>query len=305
MSRAYRYSVVDVFTETPLEGNPLAVFLDGSGLTDGEMQRIARELNLSETVFVFPPSRADCLARLRIFTPAAEMPFAGHPTLGTVFALVQAGRIPPGTREFDLEEKVGAVPIRVEREADPFVAWLRTPPIVLGPAFERIACARALGLEESDLLDGYPVEAGSAGPAFLYVPVRDRAAVDRAFLDAPALLRAVAGHPSGAAAFVFALAPEGVYARMFARELGVMEDPATGSATGPLGAYLVKHGLLPARDGARFTNEQGVKMGRRSLLHGIVRMRGAELDTIEIGGSAVALIEATLTLPPARVSASP
>lgn len=298
MNRAYRYSVVDVFTETPLEGNPLAVFLDGGDLADREMQSIARELNLSETVFVFPPSRADCVARLRIFTPAAEMPFAGHPTLGTVFALVRAGRIASDAGAFAVEENVGAVAIRLEREADPFIAWLRTPPITLGPEFERDACARALGLEPSDLLTGYPVEAGSAGPWYLYLPLADRAAVDRAFLDAPALQRAVAGHPAGNAAFVFTPVPGGVYARMFARELGVIEDPATGSATGPLGAYLVKRGLLAARDGARFTNEQGVKMGRRSLLHGIVRMRGAEFDTIDVGGSATALIEATLTLPP-------
>jgi len=297
MSRAYRYSVVDVFTDTPLEGNPVAVFLDGADLTEREMQAIARELNLSETVFVFTPSRPDCVARLRIFTPAAEMPFAGHPTLGTVFALIRAGRIPSRTDEFAVEENVGAVAIRLEREADPFVAWLRTPPIVLGPQFERDACARALGLAPEDLLAGYPVEAGSAGPWFLYVPLADRAAVDRAFLDPPALLRAVAGHPAGSAAFVFALQAGGVYARMFARELGVVEDPATGSATGPLGAYLVKHGLLEARDGATFTNEQGVKMRRRSLLHGIVRMRGAEFDTIDVGGSVTALIEATLTLP--------
>lgn len=297
MSRAYRYSVVDVFTKAPLEGNPVAVFLEGDDLSDREMQAIARELNLSETVFVFPPSRADCVARLRIFTPAAEMPFAGHPTLGTVCALVRAERIPPAPCTFALEENVGAVAIRLER-ADPFEAWLRTPPITLGPAFEGGACARALGLEPSDLLTGYPVEAGTAGPWFLYVPLSDRVAVDRAFLDPAALLRAVGGHPAGSAAFVFTPVDGGVYARMFARELGVTEDPATGSATGPLGAYLVKHGLLAARDGERFTNEQGVKMGRRSLLHGIVRMRGAELDTIEVGGSAVALIEATLTLPP-------
>jgi trans-2,3-dihydro-3-hydroxyanthranilate isomerase len=297
MSRTYRYSVVDVFTQTPLEGNPLAVFLDGEGFSGDQMQRVARELNLSETTFVLAPSRGDCIARVRIFTPAAEMPFAGHPTLGTAFVLVRAGRIPAGVRDFALEEAVGAVPIRLERAADPFVAWLRTPPIELGPAFEREPCVRALGLEPVDLLGDYPVEAGSAGPPFLYVPLRDRAAVDRAMLDPAAMLRAVAGHPAGRAVFAFAPSPDGVYSRMFALELGVSEDPATGSATGPLGAYLVKHGLLEARDGARFTNEQGVKMGRRSLLHAIVRMRGTGLDTIEVGGSAVPVIEATLTLP--------
>jgi trans-2,3-dihydro-3-hydroxyanthranilate isomerase len=297
MGRTFHYSVIDVFTQVPLEGNPLAVFLDGADFSDAEMQRVARELNLSETVFISPSRRDDCVARVRIFTPAAEMPFAGHPTIGSAFALVRAGRIAPAQQRFALDENVGPVAVRLERAADPFLAWLRTPPIVLGPAFDRAACVRALGLESADLLGDYPVEAGSAGPPFLYVPLRDRAAVDRAYLDAPALQHAVAGHPAGRAAFVFTPTTEGVYARMFALELGVSEDPATGSATGPLGAYLVKHGLLEARDGARFTNEQGVKMGRRSLLHAIVRMRGSELETIEVGGSAVPVIEGTLTLP--------
>jgi trans-2,3-dihydro-3-hydroxyanthranilate isomerase len=296
MSRSFPYSVVDVFTEVALEGNPLGVFLDPGDLSSDEMQRITRELNLSETVFVFPATRSECAARVRIFTPAAEIPFAGHPTLGTAFALVRSGRVPADMQSFVLEEGIGPVSIRVERAADPFRAWLRTPPITLGPIFDRTACVRALGLDVPDLLGEYPVEVGSAGNPFLYVPLGDRDAVDRAVLDAPAMLRA-APHKAGNEVFLFCPTPEGVYARMFAPALGVSEDPATGSATGPLGAYLVKHGLLAARDGAAFTNEQGVKMKRRSLLHGIVRMRGDELDTIEIGGSAVAIIEGSLTLP--------
>jgi trans-2,3-dihydro-3-hydroxyanthranilate isomerase len=296
MPRRFSYSVVDVFTETPLEGNPLGVFLDGGDLSDSEMQRIARELNLSETIFMFPATRSDCAVAVRIFTPAAEVPFAGHPTIGGAFLLVRAGRIAPGEHGFALEERVGRVPVRLERAANPFFAWLRTPPIVLGPTFDRAACARALGLDPADLLGDYPVEAGSAGNAFLYVPLCDREAVDRAVLDASAMARAAAGSAS-ANVFVFTPTADGVYARMFAVELGVAEDPATGSATGPLGAYLVKHGLLEARDGARFTNEQGVKMKRPSYLHGIVRMRGGALDTIEVGGSAVHVIDATITLP--------
>ncbi len=292
--RRYTYVVIDVFTEVPFAGNPLAVFLDPHGLSSGEMQTLARELNLSETAFVFEPERESSAARVRIFTPRAEIPFAGHPTIGSAFALVEAGRVPAAN--FILDENVGPVPIRLERARDPFVAWLRTPPLSFGRRFDRVACAQALGLTENDLLGNYPVEAVSGGNPFLYVPVRDPETVDRAELDA-AGLRRVVDDPAGDEVFVFAPTSAGVYARMFAPKLGVAEDPATGSATGPLGAYLVEHGLIPATDGTRFVNEQGVKMQRRSLIHGIVRTRDGALETVEVGGSAVHVIDGVVNLP--------
>src|ERR1700685_72757 len=126
--RSYRYWVVDVFTEQPLEGNSLAVFPNASGLDDDTMQRIARELNLSETTFVFPATRADCIADVRIFTPAKELVFAGHPTIGTSFVLLEERMVANGVDHFVLQEKVGPVPIRVERGPRPLI-WLRTPPI--------------------------------------------------------------------------------------------------------------------------------------------------------------------------------
>jgi len=292
--RRFAYVVVDVFTEVPFAGNPLAVFLEPQGLSSDEMQALARELNLSETAFVFPPERAGSSARVRIFTPRAEIPFAGHPTIGSAFALVDAGRVP--AEDFILDENVGPIAIRLERARDPFLAWLRTPPLTFGRRFDRAACARALGLTEDDLLGDFPVEAVSAGNPFLYVPLRDPATVDRAALE-PATMRRAAGDPAGDEIFVFAPTSEGVYARMFAPALGVAEDPATGSATGPLGAYLAKHGLIANTDGTRFRNEQGVKMQRRSLIHGILRMRDGTLEPVEVGGSAVRVIEAMVSLP--------
>jgi trans-2,3-dihydro-3-hydroxyanthranilate isomerase len=290
----YRYLVVDVFTETPFEGNPVAVFPDAVGLSDELMQTLARELNLSETTFVFPPEDAAIAARLRIFTPGVEIPFAGHPTIGTAYALVALGRIAEGATSFMLQENVGPIPIRLERR-DPFLAWLRTPPIVFGATFARGAVAAALGLRESELIEGRPAQVVSAGNPFLFVPLRDRAHVDRSELDAAAIERVAPG-ASLNGVFVFAPSPNGVYARMFAPMSGIREDPATGSATGPLGAYLAEYGLVEKRDGVQFTNEQGVKMRRRSLIYAILHVCNGTLETVEVGGSAVRVIEGILSV---------
>ena len=138
--RSYRYCVVDVFTDQPFEGNSLAVFPDASGLDDDTMQRIARELNLSETTFVFSATRSDCVANVRIFTPAKELIFAGHPTIGTSFVLLAEGMVSRHVDHFVLEEKVGPIPIRVELGPRPLI-WLRTPPIGYGKTYEPSACA--------------------------------------------------------------------------------------------------------------------------------------------------------------------
>ncbi len=299
--RTYGYRVIDVFTDVAFSGNPLAVFLDARELSGVEMQSIASELNLSETVFVTAPTVEGALAKLRIFTPRAEIPFAGHPTIGTVFALVTAGRVATRVTSFALEEGIGLVDVRIERRT-PFMAWLRTPPISFGRVFERGACVRALGLEESDLLGELPVQVASAGNPFLYVALRDTAAVDRAVLDVAAMRRAVAD-PAADEIFLFTPTEDGVYSRMFAPALGVPEDPATGSATGPLGAYLVRYDVLPARDGQTFTNVQGVAMGRPSTIRGVVRMRDGDVETVEIGGTAVTVIDGAVSLQETPVTA--
>ena len=140
--KSYRYQVVDVFTQTPLEGNPLAVFPDAAELDAATMQRIARELSLSETVFIVPSRRPDCVARFRIFTPTREMDFAGHPTIGSAFLLVQLRTVRAETDFFSVEENVGAIPIVVDRNGHSML-WLRTPPVSDSPVIEEIRGGRA------------------------------------------------------------------------------------------------------------------------------------------------------------------
>lgn len=293
--RTYRYQVVDVFTDVRFEGNQLAVFVDAAGLTDAEMQTLARELNLAESSFVFPAAASENAAKLRIFTPNVEMPFAGHPTIGTAYALTALGRIPTIATHFTLEENVGPIEIRLESR-DPFMAWLRTPPISFERTFDREACAEALGLSAADLLRDLPAQVVSAGNPFLFVALRDVAAVDRAELDVRSLERAALSFGANGV-FIFAPTKHGAYSRMFAPMSGIREDPATGSATGPLGAYMARYGLIEQLDGARFISEQGVKMKRRSLLHGLLHVKDGVLETVEVGGSAVRVISATVELP--------
>jgi len=289
--RAHRYRVVDVFTERPLEGNALAVFPDGAGLDDATMQKIAREMNLSETTFVFPPTRADCVARVRIFTPARELPFAGHPTIGTAFVLVDEQAV-RGAR-FALEEGVGPVAVRVEDGARPLI-WLTTPPIKEGRRFDRALCAAALGLDAGDLLDVAPSLLDAGNPTLL-IGLRDRAIVDRAWLDLAGMRSLKVAGDAPFCVFVFAPIAVGAYSRMFAPEYGIPEDPASGSSTGPLAAFMMRHGLVATADGTRFVSEQGTKMGRRSLLH--VEIHGDRgVKGVDVGGHVTPVADATLTL---------
>jgi len=291
--RSYRYRVVDVFTTQPLEGNPLAVFPEASGLDDVTMQKIAREMNLSETVFVVPATRASFSAGVRIFTPTRELPFAGHPTVGTSFVLLDEGTVPAGTKQFVLEEKVGPVPIRVETGERPLI-WLTTPPISYGRTYDRLRCAQALGVAAHDLLDVTP-QWLSAGNPTVFIALRDRRAVDDAWLDSHGVSIIKGADAAPICVFVFTPAPEGAYARMFAPEYGVPEDPATGSSTGPLAAFMIRHRLVSGAAGTRFVSEQGTKMGRRSLLY--VELHGAGgADGIDVGGYVTPIAEGTLKL---------
>jgi trans-2,3-dihydro-3-hydroxyanthranilate isomerase len=289
----YRYRVVDVFTETALEGNPLAVFPDASGIDDGTMQKIARELNLSETVFVVPVTRADCAARIRIFTSTMEMLFAGHPTVGASFVLLEEALVPKEPGHFLLEEKVGPVAVRIEPGHRPLI-WLKTPPIQFGRTYDRAVCARAVGLDQAELLDIAP-QLASAGNPNIFIAAKDKGAVDRAWLDLSGLRSIQPAGEGPVCVFVFAPTADGAYSRMFAPEHGVIEDPATGSATGPLAAFMLRNGLTPRDKQSRFISEQGTKMGRRSLLHVLIHGENGA-DGIEVGGYVTPLVEATMTL---------
>lgn len=300
MAREYRFVQVDVFTDRLFGGNPLAVVFEADGLADAEMQAIAREMNLSETTFLLPPTKPECAARVRIFTPGREVPFAGHPTIGTSWVLATEGLLPKGATRFSLEENIG--PVEVELEGDPMrpsFLWMRHNAAVFGPVLaNRAAFAEAIGLAEADLLPRAPIRTGSTGSMFLYVPLRDRIAVDRAALDVPRLRAAVGDGPN---AGVFVFAPDGagrVYSRMFAPHTsGVPEDPATGSASGPLGAYLVEHGLVPHAAELALVSEQGTKMGRQSRVHIKIAMREGRIAELRVGGGVVPVLDGRLRVP--------
>jgi trans-2,3-dihydro-3-hydroxyanthranilate isomerase len=290
--KSYDYHVVDVFTTEPLEGNALAVFPDARGLEAGEMQRIAREFNLSETTFVFPPERESSVARVRIFTPVSEMEFAGHPTIGTAAVLRATGAVPADTIAFDFDENVGPVAIRVDVEP---ALWLTTPPVKTLGVVDAGSVAKALTLDADSFVSGVPCEIRSAGNPLLFIATKDAATVDRAFCDTGALAGIAALEPSPCL-YIFARTEGGTYARMFAPHLGVVEDPATGSAAGPLASFMMAYGLIPDNDGTRFVNEQGTKMGRRSLIHVLIHGQ-AGIAGIEVGGNVAPMATGTLTIP--------
>ena len=289
MTRKIR--IVDVFTDKPLTGNQLGVVLDGRDLAPRLMQRIARELNFSETTFVFPPEDPAHAARIRIFTPAVELPFAGHPTIGTAWVLVDEGVVAKGTKDFILEETVGPVPVR----ADGAMVWMTHPKLSFGQVLPHKQVAAALGLEESDIVDDIPAQVASTGNPCLYVVLRDSEAVDRAVCDRPRLDKLLQQRDVGHCVYLFAAAGGNrLYGRMFAPDNG--EDPATGSAAGPLGAFAVRYGVIEREPKVSIVVEQGTKMGRQSTLH-IALAYGESKDVperIEVGGSVMPVLSGTL-----------
>jgi len=283
----------DVFTDVAFAGNPLAIFPE-TVFDDATMQRIARELNLSETVFLAPVTDGTALATLRIFTPEREMLFAGHPTIGTAIALVDhLWWIGPSESAFVLREGIGDVQITIDR-GNATTAWLTTPPVIFGREVGRAEAAAMLGIGMADVRGDLPPLLAGAGNPFLYVGLASTAAVDRAVLDVGSV-REQLGWNDINGIFLFAQTEEGAYARMLAPMSGISEDPATGSATGPLYAYLAKYGALPRKD--RFRNEQGVAMGRRSVLEVRLGWNGEKLAQIEVGGRAVFVGEGKLRVP--------
>ena len=291
----YRYFHLDVFTDEALAGNQLAVFVDPAGLDARQMQRIANEMNFAETTFIWPAKDAGCDVAVRIFTPQRELPMAGHPTVGTAFALAETGFLAAGQEATVFELGVGPTRVELDWAGEKLAAaWMfqKTPQFGVD-RFNRAELARALGLVEGDIDRSLPVMAGSAGVDFLYVPLATREAVDRAWLDAAAAAALFdgLGHDR-IAAYVFSLGDQGdgvtAYCRMFGAVLGVTEDPATGSAAGPLAAYMVRNGR--ATVGEQLVLRQGVKMGRPSTIMAAVQGDGS----VRVGGPAVVVGEGTL-----------
>ena len=301
--KEYRIIQVDVFTATPFGGNPLAVFPEAEGLNTDDMQRLAREMNLSETTFVLPPQAAGADFKVRIFTPAAELPFAGHPVVGTHWVLAHLGRVdlrePVTQVRFELG--VGVLP------ADLHVSGGQVERVVMTqdrPTFHAVLedvtdLAAGLGLApEAIIATGLPVQVVSTGVPQMMVPVRSLAEVqglDAGELNIAALNRAC--HAVGTqCVMVFTFETERpeatVHVRMFAPLLGVPEDPATGSANGALGAYLVHHRAVPLTGPTvHVLSEQGAEINRPSTLYVEVDSAGEEITAVRVGGEVVPVVE--------------
>jgi trans-2,3-dihydro-3-hydroxyanthranilate isomerase len=307
--RRIHYTHLDVFTAEPFGGNQLAVFFDADALDASEMQAIAREMKFSESTFILAPSDpAHALCRVRIFTPGAELPFAGHPVIGTTVALARAGRIAPARLAATLELGIGPLAVEAVYEGgEARSAWMAQPlPAFTAWGGDRGALLAALGLDGDTLRPDLPIERGSAGVPFVYVPLRDLVALARARPGKElraALAAAVAeeDHRTGVYLFV-PPGPDGAQtharARMFAPGMGIVEDAATGAAAGPLGVYLARHASLPAAgvEHASVTIAQGVEMGRRSMISVELESREGHVTAVRVGGAAVVVAEGEFML---------
>jgi trans-2,3-dihydro-3-hydroxyanthranilate isomerase len=281
--RTFRYVVADVFTDKPLTGNQLAVFTDARELADDEMQSLAREMKFSESVFVLPPE-SDGHVRIRIFTPTDEMLFAGHPTLGSAFVL--GG--PLQVEEIRLETGAGTVPVALEREGDRIVfGRMRQPIPTWKPWDDESSLLAALGVERSEL----PVEHYDNGMHHVYVALGSEDEVAALKPD----LAALADGPALLGINCFAGSGTHWKTRMFAPGGGVSEDPATGSAAGPLAVHLARHGRIGFGDEIEVS--QGAEIGRPSTLYARADGSADKLETVEVGGSSVIVARGEFRLP--------
>jgi trans-2,3-dihydro-3-hydroxyanthranilate isomerase len=300
--RTFRYLHYDVFTDLPFEGNQLAVFPEPAGLSTEQMQTITREMNFSECTFIFPPETPGTNVRMRIFTPGEELPMAGHPTIGSTFALAKEGVITPGQAGFVFGLNVGPTPVSLEWKGTALdFAWMtQKNPEFGGEIKDRAGFTRALGLDTRDLADA-PPQRVSCGTPFLFAALTSRAVVDRVVLDVKAYTEVCTASGLTALPFFFftteraSAGTELIYSRMLAPGFGIAEDPATGGASGPLGCYLFKYRLLPREALTQFVSLQGVKMLRPSRIHISIDAQGDEITRVRVGGRSVLVGDGRLT----------
>ena len=301
--RKARYVRVDVFSKQPFCGNPLAVFPEADGLTKREMQLLAKEMNLSETTFVVRPSRGSGADfRVRIFVPDNEIPYAGHPTIGTFYVLAKEGRIRlkgPVTRVM-MEAIAGVMPVDIHSskgKVTKVVTHQNRPEF--GPVVKDVRMiAEALSLDVGDLdPERMPVQLVSTGLPWLIVPVRTRKAVEKAAGNASVFAEAISRMPKGVVdMYVTCLDPLAKGSTTHSRGFSlvaknIVEDPATGSASGCLGAYLVEHGLVPRKRAVRIVNEQGYEIGRPSRIDIEVVSEDGRIEQVMVGGSVVHMMD--------------
>lgn len=304
--RSLQFYQADVFTDLPFGGNPVAVFPDAVGLCDEELQHIAREMNLSETVFVLPPSNQATVARLRIFTPAKEIPFAGHPVLGTFYVLGTLKRVPikePVTVLWH-ECAIGMFPVELHvHQGEIFKVVMSQPrPEFLGrveDSGELHEVAQALGLPRHQLMDvKFPVEVVSTGLPVMIVPVRTLTAVN-SIVPNVQVINDLCGRFGANGIMVFTTVTveelSTVHTRFFCPGLGVLEDPATGSASGALGSYLVQNGAVEVGPTTSIVAEQGYEIDRPSRIRIDVESEDDAIQEVKVGGQVVMVAEGTLT----------
>jgi trans-2,3-dihydro-3-hydroxyanthranilate isomerase len=304
---AHRYLHLDVFTERPFEGNQLAVFPDARTIPDQWMQAIAREMAFSETVFMRPPVTENAQRQLRIFTPGRELPLAGHPTIGSAFVYARefARETRPDRVTFDLG--VGPIGVTLDWGAsDLSFAWMHQPKPAFGAPLDAEATAalvHALHLP-ADTRVAAPPQIVSSGVPFLFVALPEPALVDAAQSDAARIadvFRRIGEPETGVFVFARAMRADAtLYSRMFAPMFGIVEDPATGGASGPLGAYALTHGLVEAGEAERLVSLQGALMGRPSYVHiGVTGTPGA-MEAVRIGGTSTFVAEGIMQVPDPR-----
>jgi trans-2,3-dihydro-3-hydroxyanthranilate isomerase len=295
------YYLADVFTDKAFGGNQLAVFPEGLEVPEHLMQQIARELNLSETTFVLPPANAANDIKLRIFTPGRELPMAGHPTLGTACVLLQQGYLQPQSQHLVFEEGVGDISVDFEgQHQSPGLITMSQPLPTFGTTVTDVQLlADLLSLHPEDIAVQRPAQVVSCGVPFFLVPLTSLDAVKRAKLRTDVLENQI-NHPEIESVFLFSSETETVagtvHGRMFAPAFGIPEDPATGSACGPLGCYLVKYGLVPAQPESLIICEQGFEMGRPSILHITIGQEQGQISSVKVGGRSVLVGEGYLYL---------
>jgi trans-2,3-dihydro-3-hydroxyanthranilate isomerase len=288
-----RYLHYDVFTSTPHAGNQLGVFMDPQGLATEAMASMTREMNYSECTFVLPAEAAGTDRRLRIFGRAGnEMPFAGHPVIGSTFALADDGLLAAGRGQMVWGLGLGPTPVALEWERGRLrFAWMTQQNPVFGPSLPIGApLASAIGVTPDVLAPSIPAQEVSCGSAFYYVALTTRAAVDRVQMNSRELETLFARtNLTRRGIFVFTTEPGPDGATVYSRMVGAngFEDPATGSASGPLGCYLVRHGLVPAAKADAIVSAQGVAMGRPSRIHIRLAVRGSDITQVQVGGESV------------------
>ncbi len=299
--RGYRYIHLDVFTDRRLQGNQLFVFVQPAGLDTDAMQTLTRESNLSECTFVFPPEQAGTDHRVRIFTRTAETPFAGHPTIGTAFALAHTGALKPGLAHTTFGLGVGPTNIDLEwKDGKLWFAWMTQQKPTFGKIVaDAAALAAAIGLDAASIDTRAPAQEVYSGSNFFIVPLATRKAVDAAVLDRAkidAVFMAAGIQRRGV--YVFSTEKAGDDVTAYSRMLpsGGIEDPATGSAVGPAGCFAAKHGFVPPAGVGAMIFQQGVLAKRPSRLHVRVAMSGGDVGGVEVGGASVVVGEGSMAV---------